>query len=333
MEKFLRKFQSIVLIALLSVFVFVSCSDDDDNGPKMTEAEILLEYLETEAGDYINEVGSSIVTAEDVNNENLTKSDKIYIMDIRDKATYDKGHIKNAVQVNYADILTHVKALDVAKYDRIVLVCFSGQSAAYATTILRYLGYNTVFSMGFGMASWHDDFAAGWKSKLSNAYATQLVTEDTAPGPVTGLPTLSTGKKTGREILEAQAAKLFADGYSGVGVTHDAVFANLSGFYIVNYWPYDRYKDPGHIPGAVNYVPKQDLKSTTLLKTLPTDKPIVVYCYTGQGSGYTSAYLRLLGYDGRSLLYGASSMFWDILGEKGFSRFTEAAVKNYPYEK
>ena len=37
---------------------------------------------------------------------------------------------------------------------------------------------------------------------------------------------------------------------------------------------------------------------------IPTDKPVVVYCYTGQTSSQTTAILRLLGYEAYSLQGG-----------------------------
>ena len=51
-----------------------------------------------------------------------------------------------------------------------------------------------------------------------------------------------------------------------------------------------------------------DLHLDNYLKSLPTDKKIVVYCYTGQTSAQTSAYLGVLGYDAYSLLYGVNAM-------------------------
>ncbi len=56
----------------------------------------------------------------------------------------------------------------------------------------------------------------------------------------------------------------------------------------------------GHIPGAVN------LKFGDLT-TLPKDKEILVYCYTGQSASFAAATLGVLGYDVTNLLHGMSS--------------------------
>ncbi|MBN1754871.1 hypothetical protein JW877_01525 [bacterium] len=63
----------------------------------------------------------------------------------------------------------------------------------------------------------------------------------------------------------------------------------------------------GHIPGAYN-IPWSDLASDTLeLKKLPTDRTIVVYCYTGHTGGYAATVLNLLGYTAKNLKWGIMS--------------------------
>ena len=81
----------------------------------------------------------------------------------------------------------------------------------------------------------------------------------------------------------------------------------------------------------MQYTPKESLKLSADLKTLPTDKPVVVYCYTGQTSANLAAYLRLLGYDARTLLYGANGMIYDLMVSNGMGVFTDAEIKNYSY--
>jgi rhodanese-related sulfurtransferase len=62
------------------------------------------------------------------------------------------------------------------------------------------------------------------------------------------------------------------------------------------------YANPGHIPGAYNYEPASNPFTTpALLTTLPTNRPVVIYCFTGQTSSYLAGYLRMLGYDAKSL--------------------------------
>jgi len=62
----------------------------------------------------------------------------------------------------------------------------------------------------------------------------------------------------------------------------------------------------GHIPGAVNISAKELFTDENLAK-LPTDKQIVVYCYTGQTASHVTSALNMLGYDAYNLLFGFSS--------------------------
>ncbi|HBB90367.1 MAG TPA: hypothetical protein DC042_01195 [Bacteroidales bacterium] len=200
--------------------------------------------------------------------------------------------------------------------------------------MLRILGYDKVFTMKWGMCSWHSDLAGKWKTTIANgnAYAAQFTTTATAKAVAGGMPVLNTGKTTGQEILEARVAALLTEGFTPASVTNKAVFDNLASYYIVNYWPVAHY-DLGHIPGAIQYEPKASIKLAADLKTLPTDKPIAVYCYSGQTSAFLSAYLRLLGYDAKSLLYGVNGMSYDFMVANKLTTFNDAQIMGYDYVK
>ena len=88
------------------------------------------------------------------------------------------------------------------------------------------------------------------------------------------------------------------------------------------------YADPGHIIGATQYEPKTDIALDAALKTLPADETIVVYCYTGQTSANLVAYLRLVGYDAKSLKYGTNGMIYDQMTT---SQWTDGAISGYTY--
>ena len=58
----------------------------------------------------------------------------------------------------------------------------------------------------------------------------------------------------------------------------------------------------GHIEGAINIPWGKGMQEQ--FSTLPKDKKIIVYCYTGQTANQTVAGLKLLGYDVVSLKGG-----------------------------
>ncbi|OIQ62581.1 putative adenylyltransferase/sulfurtransferase MoeZ [Moorella thermoacetica] len=60
----------------------------------------------------------------------------------------------------------------------------------------------------------------------------------------------------------------------------------------------------GHIPGAHN-IPFKEVGRN--LDKLPRDKTIIVYCYTGQTGGQTTAALNIAGFKARSLNGGINN--------------------------
>ena len=330
MLKFRFYFLSIVFISLL----LTSCEKDEE---KVNEAEVLVEYLESANSplmkDYMNTELPSIMSASEVYTLNTTG--EIYIIDIRKEADFNLGHIKNANLVAVSDIFTHCESIDMASYTKVAVVCYSGQTAGFATSLLRLKGYDNVYSMKFGMASWHSDFAVSYKNTVSNgnAYATQFTSDATAKGPMGDLPTLSTGFDNGSDILESRLNTVLEAGFDAVKISNQAVMDNKDSYYIVNYWPENHYTTPGHIPGAMQYTPKESLKLAADLKTLPTDKTIVVYCYTGQTSAYLAAQLSVMGYDVKTLLYGCNGMIYDKMVDAGItSVFSDTQIIEKEYE-
>jgi len=293
----------LLLSLFLSLLIVSSCKKEDS----VVESEVLIDYLETT----VNPVNfmPSIISAADLQSANVLG--QVYIIDIRSSDDYNDGHIANAVNVAAGSIVDHVESADLSGYDKIAVVCYSGQSAAWATSLLRLKGYNNAYSLKFGMASWNPEYSGTWNNNVGNTYATQFETTSNSKPEEGSLPELSTGYENGEDILDARMSVILSEGFTPAAISASEVFANLENYYIVNYWPSNHYSDPGHIPGAVQYTPKASLTLDTDLKTLPTDKTIVVYCYTGQTSAYMAAYLRLIGYDAKSLKFGANGMIYD----------------------
>lgn len=326
-------------LLLVLPILFVGCKKDENpTGPtqQINEAQVLAEYLEAN-GDYLNTAAPAITTADQLNTDLLTKPDKVHVIDIRSQADYEtKGHIKGAVRVDLKNIVTYMKGLaNATSYEKIVIACYSGQTAAYATALLRLLGYNNVSSLKYGMSSWNASCSSSWNqgSGYGNNY-TNFVATPTEKAAAGNLPTLNTGKTTGKEILEARINTLLssADPFGDIKIAWNTVTGALSNYYIVNYWGKTDY-DKGHLPGAIQYTPKADLKLSTYLKTLPTNKTIVVYCYTGQTSANVAAVLKVLGYDVKSLLYGVNIMNYDWMKNNGIPSWFNPAtdIKTYSF--
>lgn len=324
------------LILVLPLLVFTSaCSDDDDDPvtPPANEAELLVQELEGAMGDYLNTACPAIVTADNVF-QDVSGAKKMYLLDIRAAADYALGHVAGAHNVTIADVFTHMQGVNVANYDKIVVICYTGQSAAWTTAMLRMKGYNNAFSMKYGMSSWHPDFDR-ITSKVKSDRLNDFVTTAAPAKPAMGsLPTIATGKTTGAEILADRLAAIHAEGYGKSATDAATVFSTPDQFFVLNYWTEGDYTGIGHIPGAYQYTPKADLKLATMLKTLPTDKTIAVYCYTGQTSANVAAILRVMGYDAKSLSFGTQGMIWQKMKDAGKTAFdANVDCKGFAYEK
>jgi rhodanese-related sulfurtransferase len=332
--KYLKQYAILLLILPLLVFT-QACSDDDDDPvtPTTSESALLIAELEGANGDYLNTACPSIVTAEMVY-ENVTGAKTWYVMDIRAADAYASGHVPGAVNVTRADLLTHAAANNIGSKEKVVIICYTGQSAAWSVAILRMAGYNNVSSMKYGMSSWHPDFDS-ISSKAGSPYSAQFVKTAAPAKPAVGdLPTINTGLSTGAEILAARVTAVHGDDYGAAATDAASVFASPDQFFILNYWPESDYTGIGHIPGAYQYTPKADLKLATFLKTLPTDKTIAVYCYTGQTSANVAAILRVLGYDAKSLSFGTQGMIWQDMKAAGKTAFDATNdCKGFAYEK
>lgn len=271
------------------------------------EAKLLISYL-SENGDYVNSRQFPSMISAEATKEAL--SGKTLVIDMRKADVFAKGHIKGAVNVEMPGLPEFfANKIKPFEYDKIVLACYSGQSSSYATSLLRLMGYGNVYSMRLGMSGWNPKMDNKWLAGISSKYEGQLDTvtyEKAAPGD---FPMLNTAKTTGAEIFDARVVALFSE-YENATITADTVFSHPEKYYIINYERKDKY-DTGHIPGAVRYKPGGTLGIISEMQTIPAGKEVVVYCGTGHNSAFVTAYLRLFGYNAKTLRFGNNGFMHD----------------------
>jgi rhodanese-related sulfurtransferase len=297
------------------------------------EAKLLIDYL-AKNGDYVNSREFPSLISAGPAFEAL--GEKTLVIDMRKPAVYKKGHIKGAVNVEMPDLPGYFsEKIKPFEYDKIILACYSGQSSSYATSLLRLMGYGNVFSLRLGMSGWNPKMENKWAAGISSKYESNLDTITYNKAPAGDFPLLNTGKTTGAEIFDARVNQLFAD-YENAHITADSVFANPEKYYIINYERKDKY-DTGHIPGAVRYKPGGTLGIVTEMQTIPTDKEVVVYCGTGHNSAFVTAYLRLFGYNAKTLRFGNNAfMHKKMVREEqtmSWQPYQKTDTKNFPVVK
>lgn len=314
----------ILFVSILSAFFLIAACEEDDLS--INEAETLAEYLH----EYVNtDPFPALINSTEVNNALLTSAD-IHIIDTRAAIDFNAGHIPGAVNVPFSSLLNHYENNSLESKETVVILCYSGQGASYGTSLLRMLGYSNVKAMKWGMCSWNESTSDYWVDAISNSKAYQMVKTAGSKNQRGSLPVLSTGESTAEAILRTRVEELFTLGVSTAKITSTDAFTNLTRNYTINYWQEEHYK-MGHIPGSIQYTPKASLSYTQELTTIPTEKTIVVYCYTGHTSSFVAAYLRVLGYEAKSLVFGANGMMYDMMLNNGNMTVFNSETEVYDY--
>ncbi|GAB2779442.1 hypothetical protein GCM10010465_27710 [Actinomadura fibrosa] len=290
------------------------------------EFTTLVEFLEGKVdflkGDF------PIISGDEVKN-NL-RNDGFHIIDIRTDSWFEYGHIKNAVNVPAEELLTYFQTkINPSDYEKIVLVCYSGQSAGYYSGLLRIAGYDNVYSMKWGMSTWREDFAETWLKNIKPSLEDKLETSLNSKADPTTHPEINTGKAGGEEILQTRLQELFAIPYSDFILKPVDVFESPQAYYTLYYGKTDDYTK-GHVPGAILYEDGNSLQFNNDLLSLPKDKKIAIYTTTGQKAAYLTAYLNVLGYDAGNIAYGENGFMNNLLKKHGRDAFSTKEINMFP---
>jgi rhodanese-related sulfurtransferase len=203
-----------ILFSFVGLILISSCTRSYEPGEdikiveestiNVPEIEALLRFINN-SGDYINSKESpSLVSADEV----FDNLGNYYIIDIRKRNEYVDGHINGAVNIRVPNIINHLdRKVAPSVYGKLVIVCHSGQTSAYVTSVLRLLGYSNVYSMKYGMSAWNKSLDK-WSKNVSSSYVGRLETKTNLVEGTHTYPTLKTGKHCGAEILEARARTL-----------------------------------------------------------------------------------------------------------------------------
>ena len=312
MKKFLKY---AIIWAILPMLFLTNCDKDDDTDDpqRKTDAEFqtLVTYLTSNSMDLNNILDGWITTAENVNT-NITDGDDsndYYIIDLRDADAYTAGHITTAVNSTLGNVLT--TAADCGG-KTIIVACYTGQSAGHAVCALRLSGYADAKVLKWGMSGWNSTLSASWDGGTGDA-ASGSANWIAAPGSLVDAkefddPDLAPTATTGADILAERVTALLA-GFNGIA--NGDVLGSPGSYFTNNFWDAADVEKYGHIAGAYRIKPLT--LSGEEYFNLDPSKTIVTYCWTGQTSSVVTAYLKVLGYDAKSLKFGVNSMIYTTL--------------------
>lgn len=341
----------IFLIAPVTLLLFTGCEKDKITAPFSAKTETsakLLLYLEEE-GDIINKQPIPLLTATEVYN-NLNN---YLVIDLRESSAFLQGHIQGAKNIGNDSLFNYIK-MNYPRFNKVVLVSASGQSAAYYSALLNLAGFSNVYYLNFGMASWNALFSSVWIDRLNTDpdYSFFSHTDYNKRG-YSSLPDieLTSSGETMKELLSQRIDSLVKEGfnedYNSIGSKATMMFSlwsnSHSNLYTICVGPMMLYNSSPfttntyHLVGTVLYqIPPgpADFRSVTYLQTLPSKSVISIYSGTGQESSFYTAYLRLLGYDAKSILFGMNDIDYNMLfhsPEIVHFAFTTSSIMNYPY--
>jgi len=231
---------------------------------------------------------------------------KYTILDIRSSEAFNTAHIQGAKNIAFGDILT--EADQAAK--QILMVCYTGQTACYATSLLRLAGHPNAQALKWGMSGWNPETAGSWNSNTgddADGHTNWAFTD--APTPlIYEDPFIDIISTDGAEILRQRVALVIENGFKTASGSD--VLNNPQNYFVNNYFSDGDYGNFGHISTA------ERVKDELMLdgdgyKGLDSDKntEVVTYCYTGQTSAVVTAWLNVLGYDAYSMTFGMNGIY------------------------
>lgn len=325
-----------VLLAFVPVLFLTSCKEDE---PDVVNAYTTLKsYMVTNNLDLPALATSWIVDPKSTNQtggivDSVTGTIPGYtVYDIRSATDFASGHIKNATNVALKDIITTVTTAAVAKDAKILVVCYTGQTAGQAVMALRLLGWSKAVVLKWGMAGWNASFKGPWvansgievsaNGNIAAGSANWVITEAPANGSFDE-PVWTSSSTDGAAILQERVQAVLNAGFTPTPAAD--ILAAPSNYQIINYWSLADYIAFGHFSGAFD-VPTIALAGD-LVKIIDPSKPAQVYCYTGQTSSIACFWLNVLGYNAKGVGFGANKLVYDPL--KAAKKATYPGAKNW----
>ncbi|HSD63140.1 MAG TPA: rhodanese-like domain-containing protein [Ignavibacteriaceae bacterium] len=346
MRKYIIVFSISLIIAAAN---FYGCLKDKITPPvenPLKESGELLFYLE-DNGDYINSSAMpSLVDVDEVH----SNIQYYLLLDIRKPDEFSAGHIQNAINKIPSELIAYLDSINYQQIPKIIIISKNGQSSAYYTCLLRLYGFNNTFSMSYGMAAWNQAFSDEWLAALNFDYTLLSDYSDVnvPKPPFTPLPEISLSgtsledrvKNRIKNLMMINFEDYLIESEGTATINYGWLMAFSDEYLIVCYDTTFLYKDimDGifHPAEAISLhpAPNSELSSTEYLQSIPSNKKSAFYSTNGQLTAFVTAYLRLLGYDARSVLFGANNMYYDLLLQSdafGDEAFSNDKIRDYPF--
>lgn len=304
---------SLLVILMLALVAFTGCSDDDD--PITPPAgDTAFDVMVAAGIAYVNDSAQcpGVISAQTV----FDNFDDYTVVDVRGETDFLNGHIAGAYHTTWSTFLDDM-ANNIPSGKPYVITCYTGQSAGHYKVAAEMMGYGDVYSLLWGMSAWNENVTGNkWQGNamIDDALANPETTNNNGDLVEHDFPVLTESTET---VVADRVEAMLAAGFQAT--SYAGIRDNLDDYFVLNYFGQADYEGtgtsgvPGHIPGAFQFTPYASMGADQMLNNLPTDKTIVVYCWTGQHSSQITAYLNMLGYTAKSLAYGSNNLFYSSL--------------------
>ncbi len=222
--------------------------------------------------------------------EKVKAGEDMFILDIRQADVYGKGHVKGAVNAPWGTAISD-NLSKLPKDKTLMVYCYTGQTAGQAVALLNMAGFDA------------KSVNLGWDFGISKVEGIADVTETESNEFPQGTPAdIPADVKAAVEAYFKGLADVKGTTYANYKISEDDAKALLDAkddsVIFLSIRSAEDYAK-GHIESAMNIPFGKGMEQK--FNTLPKDKKIIVYCYTGQTAGQTVAGLKMLGYDAVSL--------------------------------
>ncbi len=258
-----------------------------------------------------------------------------FIVSVRAADQYTKGHIPGAINIPLAGLADPANLAKLPKDKQIVVYCYTGHTGSQATALLNLMGYNAT-NLKFGMTAWtHDvDVAPGRYDPAKDRMDYSYQTTANEATQTYAYPVINNTTSTDPAEIVRAAVQAYVTSSPKWNINASDLYMLLNDGdpsndpFILSVRAADIYAQ-GHIPGAIN-ISLAALADPANLAKLPTDRQIVVYCYTGMTGSQATAILNTLGYNATNLKFGMTSWTMDTTVAPGaFDNATSSF--DYPF--
>lgn len=285
------------VIAIALIALLVSCGNQEvaqTAAPVETEAAVETVSLQDLVVEYFAELpntGSHIINENDFVAAAIA-GEEMTVIDIRRAEDFAAGHIAGAVNLPWGSSALVDQLANIPQEGNIYLHCYSGQTAGQAVALMNFAGIpvrSIRYGFNFGISK-----VEGYEAIMGEEVGTLGAANEIAQ------PVMDAYAGYYAEMAEA-AGTPFASNLVSVDNALAIWEAQDPSVQFVSIRRPDDFA-ANHIEGAIN-VPF-GATMPELFASLPADKKLIIYCYSGQTAGQTIAALRVLGYDAVSLAGG-----------------------------